>query len=288
MRLNLHAALKRIDASFDAINERWESGKTRRFFGLLLVAVYVASLIAVELKQRGLLPEGVSSMLPGNHFSAIGVAFTLLLYIEVVDLVFGLTRSVSEAMGKQFQIFSLILLRQSFKKLAEFHEPLQWSEIVQSLPYILSESCGALFIFFSLVLYYRMLHHQPIVDDDNAQFGFIAAKKLLSLLLLFTFSITGIYYSLVYIATGRSVDFFGTFYMVLIFSDILMVLISLRYSNAFSVVFRNSGFALATVVLRLALTAPPYYDAALGAGAILYVLGLTMAYNLYIPLSEEE
>ncbi|MCP4694988.1 MAG: hypothetical protein GY859_43575 [Desulfobacterales bacterium] len=287
MKLNFNAALTLIDRCFDAINERWESEPFRRFIGLLLVVVYILSFLCVEIKQRGLAPGAISALLPDNHFYAVGVAFTLLLYVEVVDLVLGLTRSVSEAMGKQFQIFSLILLRQSFKKLAGFHEPLQWEEIVQSVPYILSESCGALFIFFSLVLYYRMLHHQPIADDDKAQLGFIAAKKLLSLLLLFIFTSTAVYYSVVYVATGRTVDFFSTFYMVLIFSDILMALISLRYSHSFPVVFRNSGFALATVVLRLALAAPSYYDAALGAGAVLYVLGLTMAYNLYVPFSED-
>ena len=38
-------------------------------------------------------------------------------------------------------------------------------------------------------------------------------------------------------------------------SIVLIVLISLRYSSTYNVVFRNSGYALATVFIRLALIA---------------------------------
>ena len=53
------------------------------------------------------------------------------------------------------------------------------------------------------------------------------------------------------------------------------------YSNAYRAVFRNSGFALATVVLRLALAAPDDTHAALGFGAALYTLGLNWVYNQF-------
>jgi hypothetical protein len=71
---------------------------------------------------------------------------------------------------------------------------------------------------------------------------------------------------------------------VLIFTDILVVLVSLRYSSEYRVVFRYSGFAAATVLIRLALTAPPYVNAALGFGAALFALGLTLAYNAFSPV----
>lgn len=76
-------------------------------------------------------------------------------------------------------------------------------------------------------------------------------------------------------------DFFSIFYTVLIFGDILLVLVALRYSSNYYVVFRNSGFALTTVVIRLALTAPPYINVALGVGAALFAIGLTAAYNTF-------
>ncbi len=86
-------------------------------------------------------------------------------------------------------------------------------------------------------------------------------------------------------------QFFEVFYTVLIFSDILLVLISLRYNSTYSVVFRNSGFAVATVLIRLALTAPPFYNVGLGVGAAILSLGLAYIYNnfaLHPPPSEDE
>jgi hypothetical protein len=82
--------------------------------------------------------------------------------------------------------------------------------------------------------------------------------------------------------------FFDAFYTVLIFSDVLVVFIALRYSSTFYVVFRNSGFAAATVMIRLALAGPRYLDGAIGVGAALYAVGLTAAYNYVAPVLSEE
>jgi hypothetical protein len=62
-----------------------------------------------------------------------------------------------------------------------------------------------------------------------------------------------------------------------------MVLISLRYSASYHVVFRNSGLAVATVLLRLALTAPPPWSGLLGVVALVFALGLTLAYGRIAP-----
>jgi hypothetical protein len=45
------------------------------------------------------------------------------------------------------------------------------------------------------------------------------------------------------------------------------------------VVFRYFGFAVATVLIRLALTAPRIWDAALGIAATLFAVAVTWAYN---------
>ena len=75
---------------------------------------------------------------------------------------------------------------------------------------------------------------------------------------------------------------------VLIFADVLMVLISLRYSTTYHIVFRNSGFAVATVLIRLALIAPAPVNALLGIASALFALGLTVAYNTFAPVIRSE
>jgi hypothetical protein len=80
-------------------------------------------------------------------------------------------------------------------------------------------------------------------------------------------------------AAGASPSFFEIFYTLLIFADVMIVLISLRYSVAFPVVFRYFGFAVATVLIRLALTAPRVVDAGPGVMATLFAIALTWVYN---------
>ncbi len=270
-----------VSAIFDALERRWESPAARRLVADGLVAVFLVTLLLVELGRRGLLPAALAPELPQNHFHAVQVAFYLLLGYEVLGLVFGLARSVANAAGKQFEIFSLILLRQSFEIFGHLDEPLVWSEVRVAVPEMLADCAGALVIFVLLGFYYRLQRHQPLSPDTRDRQSFIAAKKAIALLLLALF-VGGAGWALVsQLAFGRKVPFFETLYTLLIFADILVVLISTRYSSTYRVVFRNSGVAVSTVLLRLALSAPPYLNAALGTSAAAFALGLTVAYNAW-------
>jgi len=53
-------------------------------------------------------------------------------------------------------------------------------------------------------------------------------------------------------------------------------------------VFRNSGYALATLGIRLALAAPPYFNTLLGVGAALYAVALTWTFGKMAEKSPPE
>lgn len=65
------------------------------------------------------------------------------------------------------------------------------------------------------------------------------------------------------------------FYTLLIYSDILILLIAHRYFPNFEDTFRNSGYALSTLLMRLCLTAPVYIDTLIGLSAAIFALSLT-------------
>ena len=271
---------KKIDQIFDWLESIWVSEKNHTFTGWSLVLVFIGSLALIELSRRNFLPVSLSAAVPKNHFYAVGFVFNLLLILEIITLVFSLSRSISEALGKQFEILSLILLRASFKEFVHFSEPIRWVEFSEPIKHILSDAGGALLIFIILGLYKHLHKHQPITMDEEEQSRFITSKKLAALALLATFVLIGVEH-LWRIAAGMpDKNFFTSFYTILIFVDILIVLISLRYNYRYCTLFRNSGFALTTVVIRLALTAPPYVNVMLGAGAAMFAVGLVFAYNL--------
>jgi len=149
------------------------------------------------------------------------------------------------------------------------------------LMHMLSNAGGGLAIFLLLGLYYKLQQHRAISPNTGVAADFIASKKIVALLLLILFIIIGIVDGSRYLNGTATDNFFSLFYTILVYSDVLLVLISLRYSSNYPIVFRNSGFAIATVVIRLALTAPPYFNVLLGAGAMLFAIGITVAYNRF-------
>jgi hypothetical protein len=282
------AVIVRTSALFDTLESRWETLATQRRVASVLTIVFLAGVVIIELNRQGWLSEAVARALPVKHFDAILWAFTLLLLAEVISLIFALAKSVATAVGKQLEIMSLILVRQSFKELTKFEEPIVWSDTVRDqVLFILSDAFGALAIFAILVVYTRLQLHQPISDDDAERSSFVAAKKLIALGLLFSLVIIGAHVvtawnsdpSSISLFNAFSQGFFEIFYTLLIFADVLIVLISLRYSIAYPIVFRYFGFAVATVLIRLALTAPRFIDAGLGITAAVFAVGLTWLYN---------
>ncbi len=271
-----------ITAIFDPLHATWESDRTHRMLAGLLIAIFLAMLLGIELNRQGLLPPATGAMLGTNHFKAVNMAFTLVLILEVISLIFTLPCSVTKAVGKQFEILALILLRNSFKELVNLPEPVTIEGHADSILRIGSDGLGALCIFALLGIYYSIQRTaKPAIRSGASLYAFTAAKKAVALFLLAVFLCMGAYNVVLPLAGHNQYEFFPAFYTLLIFSDILIVLIAQRHLPQFRSMFRNSAFALVTLIIRLALSAPPYYNAALGAAAAGYAVLLSLLYNRY-------
>jgi hypothetical protein len=253
-------------------------------FATLIVVAFLVTLALAEVGRVGVIPF---VELPSNHFAAIYVAFTLLLVAEVLSLVFTLPDSVANSVGKQFELLSLILLRKAFLEFSELGEPLQWEGLSSQLLVILADGTGALLIYVLVTLFFRIQRHRPITAGEDEQEGFIRTNKLVSLAVLASFAFLVVDDTLRALA-GEPYPFFEAFYLVLIFADVLLVLISYRYSDSYHVVFRNSGFALSAVMIRVSLSAPAYLNAALGVFAVLFALGIAYAYGRFFHEAEHQ
>jgi len=254
---------------FDPLNRFYEHEKVHRKISVLLVIFFVFSLAVIELNRRQFLPDALARVVPANHFYAIGGAFTVILVLEVISLIFVLPCSFSRSVGKQFEILSLILMRNAFKELSHFREPVTFAGNEQGVLHILSDGFGAVVIFGLLGVYY-FLQARGGEQGDHIEdlYSFVAAKKGIALLLLTAFLFMGIR-SLYSAVLGNSDgDFFHDFYTLLIITDILLVLVAQCFHPTFFAVFRNSGFALSTMIIRFALVAPVYYNVLLGLAAI--------------------
>lgn len=271
---------------FDPLHHFWEKDSTQRTVAGILVVVFIVGLGTIELKRQGIITGHIADLIPSSHYMAINLAFTLVLILEVISLIFTLPCSISKAVGKQFEILALILLRSAFKALADFPEPITITGHEKELWILLSDGGGAIAIF-ALLGVYTLLQRQldETIKGGERLFKFVAAKKIVALVMLTIFIGMGIKNGLLFIYGHETFHFFQSFYTVLIFSDIMLVLIAQRFLPEFRAVFRNSGFALATLLIRLALTAPPYYNVLIGIGSAVFACLLTLVYNVFYSSS---
>ncbi|MGC6489108.1 MAG: hypothetical protein ACON4Z_15780 [Planctomycetota bacterium] len=278
---------------FEGLRSRWQRPETRRAIGLSLVIAFFASLGCIELSRLGVLPTLFGKPLPTNHLAAIAWVFTLLLIVEVLDLIFSLAQSVANALGKQLEVFSLILIRKTFDELAKLPEPIDIDGATTVLLQMGALAGGALFVFVAVTLYYRIQRHLPISDDPDDRARFVSFKKGVCLLLLGAFVVTGAisgFRSLTLESADGPLplDFFVVFFTALVFSDVLLVLASFHATREYRVVFRNFAFTVVTVFLRIALVAPPFSKALLGVSAALFALAASWAFELSRSVAERE
>ena len=275
----MNILLQKAISLFDSLYRYWEGAKNQKRIGAALVIVYLFTLLLVFVNNNTLLFQGLSFHLPDNYFQAISLAFIFLLVVEIISLVFVLSQSVTNSLIKQFEILSLILLREAFTEFGEFSNTIEWGSLNSPIYFIFSDAFGALVIFLIVILISRIKKSEKITKNEEEQESFIGLKKIIALALLATFIVLVIVEISRELFFGLQSNFFYHFYTILIFSDILIVIMSLRYNYSYLILFRNSGFALATVIIRMALQSPPYINIALGTGAGLFVLGIILIYS---------
>lgn len=268
---------------FDWLHHSWERSHVQRKVALGIFWIYVAAFCCVELKRQGLLPPALAQLTPHSHFSAIQLAFTLILGLEVLSLIFIISTSFSRSVGKQFEILALILLRNAFKELSHLPEPVSIAAHLDPVIHIGITALGALGIFMALGIYGTLACSYTYIQSPEMRMRYVISKKLLSLTLFAVFLGIGVRDAWIHVNTGEDMRFFETIYTVLIFADIALVLIAQRYMPSFHAVFRNSGFVIGTLMMRLALSATPPWDTAVSLFAAAYVLALTWATKRFRP-----
>ena len=201
-----------------------------------------------------------------NYLKAIYTPFSFILVYEVFLLVIILPESMTEFIGKQFEIITLITLRSFFHDVAdvEMHTTLRLSDpVVISLGYDLIASL----IMFGLTVTFHRLHCRHREHDSKEPLErFINLKKSMSVCLLLVLAITSFYnlQSWLFHAIPALVNhtafpnpnsfFYIDFFGVMIYADVLLLIISFLYDSSFYTVTRNASFIISTVLLRLSLS----------------------------------
>ena len=213
--------------------------------------------------QIGILEVGSASTdLLDSPLDALYTPFSILLAYEVYQLIRAIPESFSTAVGKQFEIVTLLVVRDIFKRLSELEFSGDWT-IDSELKLIVLE-CFTFITLFTTSLIYRANSNTDTTVDfkDNELLNFVQNKQKIAVVLLATYLIVAIFSFTNWVISVSEGDgsvtreiFFLDFFTLLILADILILLISYGYSTDFTNLARNTGFILSTVVLRVAIGA---------------------------------
>ena len=273
--------LPHIVRLFDFFHEQWETKATFALISRVLIIAFLTGLALAEAKRFGWLEGTVLENYVSNHFFAIEISFTLLLLTELLELIFTMPNSIAESVGKQFEILSLILIRSAFKEFTKIEEPIDWANVQGAVLHIGSDAFGGLLLFILIGVYYRQHKKTRFTRSAADKAHFISYKKLIATLMFFSFLLIGFFDIHHFWQTGVFHNSFNTFYTLLIFSDILFLLLALRYNPHYYTLFRYSAFVLTTVLIRISLTAPPFFNAVIGVSAIVFAIALTASFNFF-------
>lgn len=269
---------------YDILHHWWEHPRTQRQVALCIFIIYLLAMLGIELNRRGFLPAEVAAITPTNHFHAISLAFTFILGLEIMGLILTISCSLSRSLGKQLEILSLILLRDAFKVLSGLPEPVNLADNPEPIWHIVGAGSAALAVFVCIGIYGKIRQkHQNYITNTDERMRYVMSKKLMALVLFIVFFAFGVRDGWLFIYKGEESNFFETIYTVLIFSDIALVLIAQRFMPTFHAVFRNSGFVIATLVMRLSLSVSWPWNCIASIFAALYVLALTWATQHFAP-----
>lgn len=213
-----------------------------------------------------------------SYLDALYTPFSIILAYEVYELIRAIPESFSNAIGKQFEVVTLLVVRDIFKNLADLNET-DSTAVYDPVAFIAVEVV-AFIVLFATALYFRKTTSSsaPIMHADHALSAFVRQKQTLATALFLVYILVALWSFTTWTngviggeGTLSRTVFFSDFFTWLVMSDILILLISYKHTTDFNHLARNTGFVLSTVVIRVGIGTPGY------AGAALFILASVLA-----------
>jgi hypothetical protein len=254
----LHKSGNYFDIYFNAKNVRRVELLILRF----AVLAFLIHLFIIFLGNNFLYFKSLEH----SYLKAIYTPFSFILFYEVFLLVIIIPKSISEFIGKQFEVITLITLRSFFHDIAE----LDLKNLIDinnpEFISLLYDLIASLIMLSLTILYYKIYQNNRKSEIVNELNNFINIKKLVSLsmiIILLVLSISSLYLWGTEMLEALKLNkdypnpntvFYADFFSIMIFVDVLLLIISFIYHFSFFTIFRNASFIITTILIRMSLT----------------------------------
>lgn len=268
----------------------------RRRFELLILylgigsfLVHLGLILLHDLRWINLGPTADELFI--SPVSAIYTPFSFILIYEVYMLVFHLQDSFTISIGKQYEIISLIIVRRIFKDISKLDISESWVESYRNLLLGVDMVC-ILLLFLLIYWFYRLRQARPKLKPPRDVDRFVTFKKGISVILAPSLILLGLYslgnwfqeiqqFNLGEIKELRDINkvFYNEFFTLMILFDVLILMVSFRYTDNYSQLVRNSGFVISTVIIRLSFSAEGLFNPLLIIVGVLFGTLMLALYN---------
>ena len=251
-----------------ALSRESSKEKAEKWTVYLSFFFFITHLILIGL--HNLFPDWILLQPLGtNYLSALYTPFSIILVYEVYLLILSLPLSFTNSVRKQYEIISLIIIRNVFKDISMFEDFDQLAQQTDVIVKLASDLGSGLLLFFLVGVFHHVSmkrkQYASLTKDQIERFVYI--KERMALTLLFIFSALTLYsvgdfgyevYRLIVFDETFTLDlgviFFVEFYTVMIFSDVFIFIASFIFSQTYARLLRNAGFVCSTVILRISLS----------------------------------
>ena len=226
-----------------------------------VVGFFVHIVVWALFETGNITITGEASELVKSPLSTLYTPFSILLVYEVYQLIRTIPDSFSSSVGKQYEIATLLVVRDILKRLSEVENSEGW-KISSDLGFLLVECAAFIVLLYTSLTYFRISSSSEKSEQmsDNVAI-FVEAKRGIANAMLLIFLVTAAYSFYTWVDSvqdgGGSVSrviFFLDFFTFLILADILILLISYWFYTDFGNLARNTGFVLSTVIIRVAIS----------------------------------
>ncbi|MDG1973637.1 MAG: hypothetical protein P8I26_01195 [Flavobacteriaceae bacterium] len=279
---------KQIENLFSIVFSENVIKRVEKYILYLASVGFVIHLSLIFLNNYNLVDLSIiNSNLLSNPISALYTPFSFILVYEAFLLIYYIPRSFTTAVGKQYEIISLIVIRKIFGDIPLIDLKANWIENSNNLQLIYDLS-GILIIFFLIYLFRKTKENLPVKSVSEKLDRFIASKKLVSVILLPILVVICLislfsWYNGVFITNSFDENlnylFFNEFFTLLILVDVFILLLSFQYTERYSQLIRNTGFIISTILLRLSFAVSGLTSILLIISGIVFGLLILLIYN---------
>jgi hypothetical protein len=251
--------------------------KLKRLLLLMAMAVFVVGLALYILD--GMIPQlGIpAQFVPTSILSALIPALSLLLVYELLLLILSVQEPLVPFIRHMFEVVSLIVLRDLFKKLDQL--------ATDASPQLYIEfaviAIGSILIYFLVEVLQRieknfddqMVSKNKLPKASRPLKGF---KDVLEVVLLALFFCLTIYEAVAWLLGVPNAGFNETFLSItfsgIIVFNFLLLFLSLLATDNYEILFEYSALLLASAIVLIAIPMDPIVSMPMILGALLFVL----------------